>query len=177
VRTLVTIREPGRAAFPLVIDGHRFADPDDGPIDRELRTGSLYALPGLADCHAHLSLNGITEMHDVTDELIRANSPVNAWMQVEGGVLLIADKGSGSDVSLEILDTPPAKRPEIRMAGRVIASPGGYYPGYAVEVDENGLVDAAEEQAYGHTLDTRPPLLWSNPNTAGAGNNHFMVLR
>jgi imidazolonepropionase-like amidohydrolase len=149
VRTLVTIREPGRAAFPLVIDEHRFSDPDDGPIDRELRTGSLYALPGLADCHAHLSLNSITEMHDVTDELIRANGPVNAWMQVEGGVLLIADKGSGSDVSLEILDTPPAKRPEIRMAGRVIASPGGYYPGYAVEVDEDGLVDAVRRAAGG----------------------------
>jgi len=149
VRTLVTIREPGRDPFPLVVEGHRFADPDDGPIDRELRTGSLYALGGLADCHAHLSLNGIAEMHDVTDDLIRANGPANAWMQVEGGVLLIADKGSGSDVSLEILDAPPTRRPEIRMAGRVIASPGGYYPGYAVEVGEDGLVDAVRSAAGG----------------------------
>ena len=30
-RTLVTIREPGAEAIPLVIEDARFADPDDGP--------------------------------------------------------------------------------------------------------------------------------------------------
>jgi len=149
MRTLVTIHEPGSEPFPLVVEGRRFTDPDDGPIDREIPTGSLFALAGLADCHAHLSLNGIDEMVGVTDEAIRRNGPINAWMQVEGGVLLIADKGSRSDVSLEILDVPPTHRPEIQMAGRVIASPGGYYPGYAVEVDEDGLVDAVRKAAGG----------------------------
>ena len=73
-------------------------------------------------------------MGSLTDNDIRSHCVVNAWMQVEGGVLLIADKGSSSDVSLEILDAPPATRPEMQMAGRIIAAPGGYYAGYGHQV-------------------------------------------
>ncbi|MEA3502123.1 MAG: hypothetical protein U9R47_05055, partial [Actinomycetota bacterium] len=94
MRTLITIREPGRGPISLVIDGDRFTDPDDGPIDREITSGHLYALPGLADCHAHLGLNHVGSMTTITEAEIRANSVTNAWMQLEGGVLLIADKGS-----------------------------------------------------------------------------------
>jgi len=142
VRTLITIREPGADPIPLVIEGDRFTDPDDGPIDDEIRTGHLYALPGLADCHAHLGVGSIGQMGTLSDDEIRTNCVANAWIQVEGGVLLIADKGSSSDVSLEILETPPATRPAMQMAGRVISSPGGYYPGYGHEVDDAGLADA-----------------------------------
>ena len=142
MRTLITIREPGADPFPLVIEGDHFSDPDDGPIDDEIRTGHLYALPGLADCHAHLGVGSIGQMGTLTDDEIRSNCVANAWMQVEGGVLLIADKGSSSDVSLEILEAPPETRPAMQMAGRIIASPGGYYPGYGVEVDDAGLADA-----------------------------------
>jgi imidazolonepropionase-like amidohydrolase len=170
MRTLITIREPGGDPFPLVVEGHRFTDPDDGPIDREISTGPLFALPGLADCHAHLSLNGISEMVGVTDDVIRRNGPVNAWMQVEGGVLLIADKGSGSDVALEILDTPPTHRPEIQMAGRVIASPGGYYPGYATEVDEAGLVDAVRNAASGRASWVKVIGDWPRPGAGPQAN-------
>ena len=142
MRTLITIREPGADPFPLVIEGDHFSDPDDGPIDDEIRTGHLYALPGLADCHAHLGVGSIGQMGTLTDDEIRSNCVANAWMQVEGGVLLIADKGSSRDVSLEILEAPPETRPAMQMAGRIIASPGGYYPGYGVEVDDAGLADA-----------------------------------
>ena len=107
VRTLITVREPGADPIPLVIEGDRFTDPDDGPIDDEIRTGHLYALPGLADCHAHLGVGSIGQMGTLADDEIRSNCVSNAWMQVEGGVLLIADKGSSSDVSLEILEAPP----------------------------------------------------------------------
>jgi len=142
MRTLITIREPGADPFPLVIEGDRFTSPDDGPIDDEIRTGHLYALPGLADCHAHLGVGTIGQMGTLSDDEIRANCVSNAWMQVEGGVLLIADKGSSSDVSLEILEAPPATRPAMQMAGRIVSSPGGYYPGYGHEVDDAGLADA-----------------------------------
>jgi imidazolonepropionase-like amidohydrolase len=149
MRTLITIREPGRDALPLVIDGDRFSDPDDGLIDNEIDTGHLYALPGLADCHAHLGLNHVGSMTTITEDEIRANSVTNAWMQIEGGVLLIADKGSSSDVSLEILDSPPTERPIATMAGRIIAPHDGYYPGYGHEVDEEGLVEAVRQAAGG----------------------------
>ncbi|MEN8234088.1 MAG: amidohydrolase family protein [Actinomycetota bacterium] len=149
MRTLITIREPGGTATPLVVDGGLFSDPDDGPIDNEIATGDLYALPGLADCHAHLGLTKIGEMTSITEDEIRANSVTNAWMQIEGGVLLIIDKGSSSDVSLEILDAPPNERPVASMAGRIIAPHDGYYPGYGHEVDEEGLVAAVRRTTGG----------------------------
>ncbi len=138
---LVTIREPGAEPIPLAIDGELFADPDTVTIDEELPTAALYALPGLADCHAHLGMVGLGEAGP-SDQLIRANTVRHAWAQIEHGVLLICDKGSASDVTLEILDTPPEKRPEIQMAGRMIAAQGGYYPDFAVEVDGAGLAAA-----------------------------------
>lgn len=147
MRTLITIREPGRDPTPLVVDGDQFAALDGGSIDEEIGTGHWYAIPGLADCHAHLSLGSIGEMGSLTEDEIRTNSVKNAWMQVEGGVLLVADKGSSSDVSLEILDAPPTTRPVMQMAGRIIAPPGGYYPGYGHEVDEDGLADAVRSAA------------------------------
>lgn len=149
MRTLITVREPGRDPLPLVIDGDRFSDPDDGPIDAQVDTGHLFALPGLADCHAHVGLNHVGAMTTITEDEIRANSVTNAWMQIEGGVLLIADKGSSSDVSLEILDAPPTQRPIATMAGRIIAPHDGYYPGYGHEVDEEGLVEAVRRAASG----------------------------
>ena len=149
MRTLITVREPGRDPVPLAIDGGRFSDPDDGPIDSEIETGHLYAFPGLADCHAHLGLNHVGAMTTITEDEIRANSVANAWMQIEGGVLLISDKGSSSDVSLEILDAPPTERPIATMAGRIIAPHDGYYPGYGHEVDEEGLVEAVRQAAGG----------------------------
>ncbi len=144
MRTLISVREPGGVPFPLVIEGDRFTDPDGGPIDDEIRTGHLYALPGLADCHAHLGIGTIGQMGTLTDDEIRSNCIDNAWMQIESGVLLISDKGSSSDVSLEILDAPPTTRPRMQMAGRIISSPGGYYPGYGHEVDDAGLADAVQ---------------------------------
>ena len=149
MRTLVAVREPGRDPIALVVDGDRFSDPDDGPIDAELPTGHLYALPGLADCHAHLGGGRIGQMGSLTDNDIRSHCVVNAWMQVEGGVLLIADKGSSSDVSLEILDAPPVTRPAMQMAGRIIAAPGGYYPGYGHQVDDAGLAEAVRSASNG----------------------------
>ncbi len=140
--TLITVRQPGREPVPLVIAGDRLTDPDREPIDDELDTSRLYALPGLADCHAHLGYNAMAEMLTVSDDDVRRNAEHNAWMQVEGGVLLIADKGSGTNVTLEILEAPPTQRPEAVMAGTIIAPNDGYYQGYGHEVDEDGLVEA-----------------------------------
>ena len=89
LRTLVTIREPGDEPIPLVIEDGRFADPDLGPIDREIDSAHLYALPGLSDCHAHLSASSIGAMLELTDDEVRRNSRRHVWMQVAGGVLLV----------------------------------------------------------------------------------------
>ena len=149
MRTLITILEPGGRPTPLVVEGDVFANPDDGPIDEEVSTRHLFALPGLADCHAHVGMENIGQGGSLTNDDIRSNCIKHAWMQVEGGVLLIADKGSASDVSLEILDAPPVSRPAMQMAGRMIAPPGGYYPDYGYEVDEAGLAEAVRASATG----------------------------
>lgn len=149
MRTLITIREPGEDPIPIVVEGDRFADPDGGPIDTEVPTAHLYALPGLADCHAHVAMEDIAQSGFLTDDDIRSNCAKNAWLQVEGGVLLIADKGSPSDASLEILDAPPESRPAMEMAGRMIAPEDGYYPNAGGGVEEDGLAEAVRTATTG----------------------------
>lgn len=148
--TLITLASPSDSPAALAIDGEVFADPDSVTIDGEIDGTRLHALPGLADCHAHLAMNALADLSGLDDATIRDNVVRNAWAQVEGGVLLIADKGSNSDVSLEILAAPAATRPELQMAGRMIASGGGYYPGYAVEVGPDDLAAAVAAAAGPH---------------------------
>ncbi len=128
-----------------VVDGH--FRPADEPVDHEVDSGGWWAVPGLADCHAHLS-GGYEDPTDDPDE-VTARVKGNAWAQLEGGVFLVADKGSGTDVSLRVLDEPPTARPELHMAGRILTNPGGYYGGFAHEVDESDLVEAVRAQTGG----------------------------
>jgi imidazolonepropionase-like amidohydrolase len=114
----------------------RFGDPGavGGPV-HDLR--SLFAMGGLADCHAHLSGDDVDDIvtcdvADIEEKLAR-----NATAQLESGVLLLAEKGSKSVLSLKALDIVPERRPRIQMAGRMVTVPGGYYPGFAAEIDGN----------------------------------------
>ncbi len=145
--TLLTIREPDGAPFPLAVVEQHFADPSAVTIERSLDTGGLYALPGLADAHAHLSMTTMSDAGPLDEEAVVANCARHAWMQLEGGVLLVFDKGSGSPASLRILAADPRSRPELQMAGRIIAAPGGYYPFFAHEVDDAGLAAAVATAA------------------------------
>lgn len=63
----------------------------------------------------------------------------NARLQMESGVLLLAEKGSKLSVSLRILNEEDSQRPRMQMAGRLIAVAGGYYPGFAAEIDGTNL--------------------------------------
>lgn len=133
---LITMREPGGRTFPLAIENDRFADPDAVPVESELSTGHLWVVPGFADAHAHLALAAIDDARGIDDETVAANVERHAAAQVAGGVLLALDKGSPSRSALRALDLPAVTRPELEMAGRMIAPPGGYYPGFAVENDD-----------------------------------------
>jgi imidazolonepropionase-like amidohydrolase len=126
------------SSVQLGVAGGRFTGPD--PHDRDLIDCSKgYALPGLVDAHAHLQAGGV-------DEMVSAGAPDpakladNARAQVAGGVLLIADKGSKSDVTLDFLHTVPNDRPELHMAGEILVVEGGYYPGFGrvIDPDEAG---------------------------------------
>ncbi|HHC09326.1 MAG TPA: hypothetical protein ENK55_11505 [Actinobacteria bacterium] len=152
--TLLRLRFPGTdEPIPLAVSEGRFVDPDASPIDEELDTGGWWAIPGLVDAHAHLSLSSLAEVADADEARVLDNLERHAWMQLEGGVLLVLDKGGPFDVSLRILDADPTRRPALEMAGRIIANSGGYYAAFGVEVDEEGLADAVAAAA-------RPPARW-----------------
>ncbi len=126
-----------------VVDGH--FRPAAEHVEVEVPSARWWAVPGLADCHAHLG-GGYTDDNDDPDAIL-ARTRASAWAQLEGGVFLVADKGHSTDLTLRILDEPPTRRPELQMAGRMIANPGGYYTGFAREVEEHELLDAVADGA------------------------------
>lgn len=132
----------------LGISEGRFVDPDaaDGPV-HDLR--HWFALPGLADCHAHLSGDGVDDLISSAGEGLIDKMRRNARAQLAGGVLLLAEKGSKDSLTLRFLSEPEAERPDLQMAGRMIAVAGGYYPGFAAEVDEETLSEVIMEAAGG----------------------------
>jgi len=146
---LLTIRPLEGTAYPLAVDGTRFAAPGDlgdGAVD-EIDTSSLWALPGLADSHAHLTMTSPRDIAGITEEAMLANIPRTAWAHVDRGVLLIMDKGGGSDISLVSLDHDVDLRPEADVAGAIIHPAGGYMAGFGVEVEADDLVEHVREKA------------------------------
>lgn len=139
--TLITIRPPEGDAYPLAIDGTRFADPADVTIAAELDTGHLIALPGLADAHAHLTMTSTDDIKGISEDQMLANIPVTAWAHVNRGVLLILDKGANTDLSLVSLDHDEDLRPYVEVAGAMIHPAGGYMPGFGAEVEPDDLVE------------------------------------
>ena len=65
-------------------------------------------------------------------------------------MFLVADKGCRDQAHLQVMDQPPTRRPDIHAASRVIANPGGYFEGYAIEVEPEDLVKAVQG-----TIDSR----------------------
>ena len=103
----------------------------------------LVALPGLADGHAHLAHTDMSHLIPGDQEGIAAR----AVAAIEAGVHLVFDKGSCDGAVLSLTDRRPHTRPHLEAAGRMIAGEAGYFPGFAVETDESGLVEAVRAGA------------------------------
>lgn len=146
MEALLTIRPPEGDTYRIAIDGHRFADPSDD-IDDVIDTASLWALPGLADAHAHLTMNSSSDIKGITEEAMLTNIPLNAWAHVENGVLLILDKGGASDLTLVSLDHDADLRPYVEVAGGLIYPTGGYMAGFGLEVEPDDLVEHVRTKA------------------------------
>ncbi len=147
VATLITIRPPDGDPYPLAIDGTTFAAPERVSIEDELETGDLVALPGLADAHAHLTMTSPDDIKGITEDQMAANIPVTAWAHVDRGVLLILDKGGGTDLSLTSLDHDEDLRPYVEVAGAIVHPSGGYMPGFGIEVEPDDLVEHVRSAA------------------------------
>jgi len=135
------LRSPnGDTVIRDIVDGC-WADPsgEAGSIVGE----GLWALPGLADAHAHLAAAELDYQPGNLDEAIdRARESLRA------GVTLVLDKGWTDRTTIELIEAMPgSERPEIEAAARIITDGDGYYPGFAVEVDESSLGNAVREQA------------------------------
>jgi imidazolonepropionase-like amidohydrolase len=136
----VTIRKPTGVPYELSIrDGH-FVAPSDDDTDI-LDTRDLFALPGLADAHAHLTMTSPRDIRGITEEQMLSNIPANSWACVDNGVLLVLDKGGGTDLSLVSLDHEPDLRPYVEAAGAMIHPKDGYMPGFGVEVEPDELIE------------------------------------
>lgn len=94
-----------------------------------------WALPGLADAHAHLAGDELELAPGEPDQIRR-----RAFTCLERGTFLVIDKGWGDDsVVATLTGSPPTESPDLEAAARMIAVEGGYYPGFAVETDRDGL--------------------------------------
>jgi imidazolonepropionase-like amidohydrolase len=91
----------------------------------------LWALPGLVDSHSHLAA---AELDYGPGDLVGAIE--RSREALLGGVTLLLDKGWSDETTIRLIDTvPPVRRPDIEAAAILIASPGGYYPGFAREIE------------------------------------------
>jgi imidazolonepropionase-like amidohydrolase len=146
MRTLLTVRPPGGDPYDLIIDDTVFAEPT-GEVDAHLETSHLWALPGLADAHAHLTMTTPLDIRGISDDQMLANIPTHAWAHVENGVLLILDKGGKNDLSLVSLDHDADLRPHVEVAGAMIHPAGGYMDGFGVEVEADDLAEYVRTRA------------------------------
>lgn len=123
----------------------------DGTWRQPVTTGAdvvgtdWFALPGLADAHSHIAADEL-DLAPGQPEAIRER----AFACLEQGTFLIVDKGWSDDSVIATLSSlAPSERPDFEGAGRMIAVEGGYYPGFAVETDPDGLADVVAEAASG----------------------------
>lgn len=116
-----------------------WTEPGDGAL---LDLRRFWAVPGLADCHAHLAADSLATV-DVGGEIEAVKR--RAFAQLDRGVFLVIDKGWRDDVVLRLLDEPPANRPHLEAAARIITGVHGYFSGFAVEVDDDALPGAVAE--------------------------------
>jgi imidazolonepropionase-like amidohydrolase len=144
--SLVTIQTPEGESFPIAIDDNLFVEPSDD-VTTEIETSSLWALPGLADAHAHLTMNSINDIRGIDEDTMLANISRNAWAHVENGVLLILDKGGDSEITLVTLDHDADIRPDAYIAAGVIHPYAGYMPGFGDQVEPDDLVEFVRARA------------------------------
>lgn len=132
--SVLTFSAPDGVPLRLQVEEHLFTTPSESGAEIDLR--GFFALGGLADCHAHLAVDALSQVQR-TGEIkgIRRR----AFAHLKHGVFLVVDKGWRDEVVLRLLEEPPPSRPHLQAAGRIITGPHGYFDGFAVETDDAGL--------------------------------------
>ena len=122
-----------------VVDGRlAYAGPSRPGADVQVLRG--WVLPGLVDAHCHVGLDA----HGAVDE---ATVETQARTDRDAGTLLIRDAGSPADTRwVDGRDDLP----RIIRAGRHLARPRRYQPGYAHEIEPDELTAYVAEQLSVH---------------------------
>lgn len=130
---------PDREERSFVLDGETLREEQSDTGDL---IGTGWILPGLVDVHTH---PGTEEPGDVfTDAALREHLIAHR----DAGVLLVRTPGSAQRIPDWVATEPDL--PRVRSAGRWLATPGRFFPGYGRDVTEDGLATAAlEENAAG----------------------------
>lgn len=136
----VTLTTLDGRTMELGVEDGCWVDAGDGETHD---VSELFAVCGLVDGHSHLAHADMADLSPGDP----AGVAERAFAAISSGVFLTFDKGSCDTVVLSLADRPPASRPHLQAAGRIIAGPVGYFPGYARETDEDGLADAVREGA------------------------------
>ena len=138
-------------------DGRIEAIGANDEIDRAgavvIDAGGAVIVPGLVDCHSHLTMQGGSHWiarGDDPPSVLRQVARENAKRLIQAGVLWARDVGApmadGRPISLDVRDELKVKtgNPYIRVAGTWIGKTG--YPDMWVTTDDEGLKDAALAQ-------------------------------
>ena len=105
----------------------------------------LWALPGLIDGHSHFSRPTMDfEPGDPVGAELRARQALG------GGVMLAFDKGWRDRTVVDLIDrVDEGDRPHIEAAGEMVAVPGGYYDGFAREIEPDTIEATVDEVVTG----------------------------
>ena len=131
-------------------------DEFDGFAGREIDTPGHTLLPGLIDCHVHLSFGAESDPGSVLDKLapgqITMRALHHAQASLDGGITAVRDCGGKDHLEFAVRDAcnrGEQRGPTIRAAGRMICMTGGHgnrYGRVADGVDE--VVRAVREQVH-----------------------------
>ncbi|MDX6347495.1 MAG: hypothetical protein QOF84_2285 [Streptomyces sp.] len=128
---------PERVERSFWIDGDRLrSEPVQGA---ELVVDGGWLLPGLVDVHTHPGTESRDSPFD--DGVLRKHLVEHR----DAGVLLVRTPGTAARMPGWVDEDP--ELPRVRSAGRWLATPGRFFPGFGRDVGEEELVRAAVEEA------------------------------
>lgn len=135
-----------------------------------------WALPGLADAHAHLAGSSLPLMGGMRGDLDYATQ--EASKALAAGVLTIHDKGWSDETVLDLVESvSPELRPDIFAAGQMIAVEGGYYAGFAREIAPEEIGSIVESQVSGRADWIKLIGDWPRPGEGPRANFDLNQLR
>lgn len=130
---------PEREERTLWIDGERLRTDAAPGTEAELVVDGGFLLPGLVDVHTHPGTESVDSPFD--DSVLRKHLLEHR----DAGVLLVRTPGTAARMPGWVDDDEDL--PRVRSAGRWLATPGRFFPGFGRDIGEEELPAAAVEEA------------------------------